>query len=138
MVSAEQESRVSTAAVEGSREPPERSRRGEDGFSPAISVLVTLLTGGDDRPYALGMASALVGQGISVDSLGSDKLNAPDLRRAPLITFLNLLGNQTEDDPFDRKFVRLLSYYTRLAKYVVRSEPRIFHVLWNSTFEHFD
>ena len=31
----------------------------------AASVRVCLLTGGDDRPYALGMASALVAQGIA-------------------------------------------------------------------------
>jgi hypothetical protein len=84
------------------------------------------------------MASALVAQGSSVDFIGSDKLNAPDLHRAPIITFLNLRGNQAEDAPFGRKFVRILTYYTRLAKYIVRSEPRIFHVLWNNKFEHFD
>ena len=36
------------------------------------------------------------------------------------------------------KFVRILTYYARLAKYVIRSEPRIFHILWNNKFEHFD
>jgi D-inositol-3-phosphate glycosyltransferase len=105
---------------------------------PSTECNVALLTGGDDRPYALGMASALVGQGISIDFIGSDKLDAPELHRAPLITFLNLRGDQREDAPWRRKFVRVLAYYTRLAKYVIWSEPRIFHILWNNKVEHFD
>jgi D-inositol-3-phosphate glycosyltransferase len=105
---------------------------------PETSIRVSLLTGGDDRPYALGMTSALVGQGISVDFIGSDKLDAAELHRTPLIAFLNLRGDQTEGVPLRRKFVRILTYYARLAKYVIRSEPRIFHILWNNKFEHFD
>jgi D-inositol-3-phosphate glycosyltransferase len=99
---------------------------------------VTLLTGGDDRPYALGMASALAKRAISVDFIGSDKLDAPELHCTPLIAFLNLRGDQSEDAPFRRKFVRILTYYVRLIKYVLQSRPRIFHILWNNKFEHFD
>jgi D-inositol-3-phosphate glycosyltransferase len=104
----------------------------------AASVSVCLLTGGDDRPYALGMASALAGQGISVDFIGSDKLDAPELHNSPQINFLNLRGDQSEDAPLRRKIVRILAYYVRLAKYAARSEARIFHILWNNKFEHFD
>jgi D-inositol-3-phosphate glycosyltransferase len=99
---------------------------------------VALLTGGDDRPYALGMASALVGQGISVDFIGSDKLDAPELHRTPLLAFLNLRGDQSEHAPLRRKLVRIIAYYARLAKYVATSRARIFHILWNNKFEHFD
>ena len=102
------------------------------------SIRVCLLTGGDDRPYALGMASALTGQGIGVDFIGSDKLDAPQLHESPLINFLNLRGDQREDSPLSRKAVRILTYYARLMKYAVSSEPRIFHILWNNKFEHFD
>src|SRR6185437_4039855 len=101
-------------------------------------IEVCLLTGGDDRPYALGMASTLASRAISVDFIGSDKLDAPELHRRPLIAFLNLRGDQSEDAPFRRKFVRILTYYVRLLKYVLRSRPRIFHILWNNKFEHFD
>jgi D-inositol-3-phosphate glycosyltransferase len=102
------------------------------------SIRVCLLTAGYDRPYALGMASALTGQGIGVDFIGSDELDAPQLRESPLINFLNLRGDQREDAPLLRKAVRLLTYYARLMKYAVSSEPRIFHILWNNRFEHFD
>jgi glycosyltransferase involved in cell wall biosynthesis len=37
-----------------------------------------------------------------------------------------------------RKVVRILTYYARLASYVPRSQARIFHLLWNNKFEHFD
>ena len=139
MVSAEQESNVTTAALEQPPACAPSNRAVESAArSPATSIHVCLLTGGDDRPYALGMASALVGQGVSVDFIGSNKLDAPELHREPFITFLNLRGDQSEDAPLHRKFVRILAYYARLAKYVMRSEPRIFHILWNNKFEHFD
>ena len=84
------------------------------------------------------MASALVAQGIATDFIGSDKLDAPELHRSSLLTFLNLRGDQSEGAPLHRKVVRILAYYARLAKYVVRSNSRIFHILWNNKFEHFD
>ena len=99
---------------------------------------VALLTGGDDRPYALGMASALAEQGIAVDFIGSDKLDAPQLHESPLITFLNLRGDQREDAPLRTKALRILAYYLRLGEYAFRSRPRIFHILWNNKFEWFD
>ena len=115
-----------------------RSPRRQKAGQPATQCNVALLTGGDDRPYALGMTSALIGHGINIDFIGSDKLDAPELHRSPLIAFLNLRGDQSEDAPLRRKFVRILAYYVRLAKYVAWSQPRIFHILWNNKFEHFD
>jgi len=124
--------RQSSAHAEGDRAAEKRIR------STLNPVEVCLLTGGDDRPYALGMASTLVSRAISVDFIGSNKLDAPELHQTPLIAFLNLRGDQSEDAPFRRKFVRILTYYVRLLKYVLRSRPRIFHILWNNKFEHFD
>jgi glycosyltransferase involved in cell wall biosynthesis len=139
MMAAEQESRISSAILKQSYAAATSNGAVDTiPFDPAASVRVCLLTGGDDRPYALGMASALVEQGVSIDFIGSNKLDAPELHREPFITFLNLRGDQREDAPLHRKFVRILAYYARLAKYVVRSEPRIFHILWNNKFEHFD
>jgi glycosyltransferase involved in cell wall biosynthesis len=138
-MSLEQDSTVSTAVLERSRARPRSDRAVESAARrPARPISVCLVTGGDDRSYALGMASALIGQGMSIDFIGSDKLDAPELHRAPLIAFLNLRGDQREDAPWRRKFVRIVAYYARLAKYVVWSQPRIFHILWNNKFEHFD
>jgi len=132
-------SSVFPAASEGSHaravgyRAPEKAAAGS-----APSARVCLLTGGEDRPYALGMASALVAQGIATDFVGSDKLDAPELHRSSLLTFLNLRGDQSEDAPLRRKIARIVAYYARLANYAVRSRSRIFHILWNNKFEHFD
>jgi D-inositol-3-phosphate glycosyltransferase len=139
MVSAEQESNVATAALEQPPACAPSDRAVESpARSPARPISVCLLTGGDDRPYALGMASALIGQGISIDFVGSNKLDAPELHREPFITFLNLRGDQSEEVPFKQKALRIVAYYLRLMSYAASAKPRIFHILWNNRFEFFD
>ena len=138
-MSLEQESSASTAALERSRARPTSDRAVERAArSPARPISICLLTGGEDRPYALGMASTLVAQGITTDFIGSDELDAPELHRSSLLIFLNLRGDQSEDAPLRRKVARIVAYYARLAKYAARSRARIFHILWNNKFEHFD
>ena len=61
------------------------------------AVRVALLTGGGDKPYALGMAAALTSEGISVDFIGSDDLNVPEVVTDPRINFLNLRGDQRSE-----------------------------------------
>ena len=65
-------------------------------------------------------------------------MDAPELHRSSLLTFLNLRGDQSQGAPLHRKVVRIVIYYARLAMYAARSRPRIFHILWNNKFEHFD
>lgn len=108
----------------------------ESRHGQALSI--GLLTGGDDRPYAFGLALALAAEGVSVDFIGSDDLDDPELRCNESIRFLNLRGDQREDAPFRRKLLRLLKYYSRLMLYAARARPPIFHVLWNNKFELFD
>jgi D-inositol-3-phosphate glycosyltransferase len=100
--------------------------------------VLALLTGGSDRPYALGIASALAGNEISLDFIGSDELDAPELHDTPLIRFLNLRGDQTEQVSFRTKLIRILRYYARLIWYAAVSRPKIFHILWNNKFELID
>ncbi len=107
--------------------------RGPDG-----DIGVALLTGAQDRSYALGLASSLLAQGISVDFIGSDTVNCPELKNNPLINFLNLRGDQSEDASFLKKSLRVAAYYARLLKYAVVAKPRIFHILWNNKFDMFD
>ena len=57
---------------------------------------VGLLTGGDDRSYAHGLAIALANAGTMVDFIGSDALDGDELRKHDCIRFLNLRGDQTE------------------------------------------
>jgi hypothetical protein len=99
---------------------------------------VALLTGGGDKPYALGLAAALTSQAIFVDFIGSDDLSVPDVRNNPRVNFLNLRGNQRHDaSPFS-KVRRVLKYYIQLISYAATAQPKLFHLLWNNKFELFD
>src|SRR4051812_23262567 len=51
---------------------------------------VSLLTGCQDKPYALGLAAALTAQEIPIDFIGSDQISGPEVRSNPFARFLNL------------------------------------------------
>jgi glycosyltransferase involved in cell wall biosynthesis len=101
-------------------------------------VRIALLTGGGDKPYALGMAAALTSVGIHVDFIGSDDLNVPELLNDPLVNFLNLRGDQRPEASRMAKALRVLSYYVRLIRYAATARPKLFHILWNNKFQFFD
>jgi len=102
------------------------------------AIRVALMTGGGDKPYALGLASALLAQGFALDFIGSDEVDGPELRNNPRVTFLNLRGAQDRNVSAFRKLQRVLVYYARLLRYAAGARPRIFHLLWNNKFEAFD
>ena len=99
---------------------------------------VALLTGGEDRPYALGIAAALTSGGIHLDFIGSDDLSSPELLHNPRINFLNLRGDQQPGANVVKKVFRIILYYIRLIRYATTAQPEIFHVLWNNRFQFFD
>jgi D-inositol-3-phosphate glycosyltransferase len=99
---------------------------------------VALLTGGADKPYAFGLATALIASGVRMDVIGNDDLDCPDFHDTPGVTFLNLRGEQQSKASFIRKASRVLLYYVRLIRYAATAQPRIFHILWNNKFEFFD
>jgi glycosyltransferase involved in cell wall biosynthesis len=101
-------------------------------------IQVALLTGGGDRPYALGLASSLSESGVILDFIGSDFLDAPFLRQSPRVRFLNLRGDVSPHTGWVKKVSRVAVYYARLVHYVFISQPRIFHILWNNKCEFFD
>lgn len=101
-------------------------------------IKVSLLTGGADKPYALGLATELAEEGVALDVIGNDELDCPQLRRAPRLNFLNLRGDQNPRVSRIRKAVRVLLYYLKLIRYAAGAPPKIFHILWNNKFEHFD
>jgi D-inositol-3-phosphate glycosyltransferase len=102
------------------------------------SIRVALLTGGGDKPYALGMAAALTSVGIHVDFVGSDDLSVPELLADPRLNFLNLRGDQRETASPKAKVLRVLKYYVRLIGYAAKAKPKLFHILWNNKFQLFD
>ena len=99
---------------------------------------VALLTGGGDKPYALGMAAALTSAGITVDFIGSDDLSVPELLSNTQVNFLNLRGDQASELGLLAKVLRVLNYYRKLLVYAAKARPKLFHILWNNKFELFD
>jgi glycosyltransferase involved in cell wall biosynthesis len=111
--------------------------RPQDDSHPS-TLHVALLTGGGDKPYALGMAAALTSEGISVDFIGSDDLEVPELLTNPRVNFLNLRGSQRPGASPFLKAKRVLKYYIQLVSYTAAAQPKVFHLLWNNKFEFFD
>jgi len=105
---------------------------------PTSDIEVGLLTGGGDKPYAFGLATALVSKGVSLDFIGSDEIDSPELHRDPRLRFLNLRGSQQSNASLPAKVWRILSYYGRLVRYAAVTNAPIFHILWNNKFQMFD
>ena len=101
-------------------------------------IEVGLLTGSHDRPYVFGLATALASIGVCLDVIGGDAVDRPELHAPPVLNFLNLRGDQKPGASLGRRAVRVLTYYAQLIHYTVIAKPRIFHILWNNTFQYFD
>lgn len=99
---------------------------------------VALLTGGQDKSYACGLAIALSSKDVRVDVIGNDWVDSPEYHTNPSLNFLNLGGIRQADGGFLKKLFRLLGFYARLFRYAAIARPRLFHVLWNNKFEYFD
>jgi D-inositol-3-phosphate glycosyltransferase len=106
--------------------------------NPPAEIEIGLLTGCQDRPYASGLAMALISKGVDLDIIGSDEIDSPELHTTPHLRFLNFRGNQRNHENFARKLAKLLDYYAKLMRYAARTKPKIFHILWNNKFEFFD
>src|SRR5579862_5102562 len=98
-------------------------------------VELGLLTGCKDRHYAFGLAMALVAEGVSVEVVGSDEIDSPELHNTSNLRFLNFLSGQRNKANFAKKLSRTLAYYWRLSWYVAHTKSRVLHILWNNKFE---
>ncbi len=106
----------------------------ESGGEPEVA----LLTGGFDKHYTLDLARALVSKGVSMDVVGGDELDGPEMRAIPGLNFLNMRNNRQPDANFVNKIWRVLIYYFRLICYAWGAKPRVFHLLWNNRLQLFD
>jgi D-inositol-3-phosphate glycosyltransferase len=106
--------------------------------SRSHKVCISLLTGGDDRPYVFGLVSELLAKDINIELIGSDLLDFPEFRGIAGLKFLNLRGSFDPSASFASKIGRVLKYYARLVGYAATAKPRIFHILWNNKFLYFD
>ena len=64
---------------------------------PSTDSKIALLTGGGDKPYALGLATVLAAEGVLLDFIGSNDLSAPEVLDNPRVNFLNLRGDQSRE-----------------------------------------
>lgn len=95
---------------------------------------VTLITGGGDKPYALGLLEAVVSRGVTVDFICSDDLDVEWARNDSRIAVLNFRGSQDPKASRVQKAGRVLRYYARLVAYALSTDSRTFHVLWANRF----
>jgi glycosyltransferase involved in cell wall biosynthesis len=102
-------------------------------FSPSIA----LLTGGRDKPYALGLASALLAKGVGFDFIGSDAVDSPELHSNIRVRFLKLRDQRAKASSLE-KVLRVIRYYLRLLWYAATTDAVVFHALWNNKIEFFD
>ena len=80
--------------------------------SSAISpptLRVSLLTGGGDKPYALGLAGRSLPQGYRSTLSAATTSSVPELLNNPRINFLNLRGDQRPEASTTAKAFRVLS-----------------------------
>lgn len=112
----------------------------ENGSSVAAEskLLVSVLTGGADRPYAFGLASSLMTKVAGLDLIVCDELDCPPFQQQPRVRLLNLRGSVDPNVSSIRKLSRVLVYYCRLIVYALSAHPKVFHILWNNKFESFD
>lgn len=103
-----------------------------------VEIAIALFTGGIDRHYAFGLATALAAKGVCLDVIGSPVVDSPEMHTTPCLSFFNLEGNPQTSSGLIGKICRILVYYVRLIRYAYHAKPTIFHILWNYKFEFFD
>src|SRR6266403_4206756 len=82
----------------------------------SVEIEVALLTGGFDKPYTFGLAMALAAKDVSLDVIGSDDVDSPEMHTTTRLNFINLRGSKREAGLI-RKMARVLIYYGRLLRY---------------------
>ena len=99
---------------------------------------VALLTGGIDRPYAYGLAMALVSKGVCLDVIGSDEVDSPEMHTTANLSFRNLWPSKASKATRLDAALRILRHYVRLIRYAAVADADLFHILWNSKVQVFD
>ena len=123
--------------IDQAKTKPVNSSDSKDSVA-SHEIAVSLLTGGSDKPYVFGLATELSSKGVTQDLIASDELDSSEFRDIPRLRFLKLRGDQNPHVGLWEKTARILSYYAKLIVYAATAKPKIFHVLWNNKFLHFD
>lgn len=101
-------------------------------------VRVSLLTGGMDPPYVVGLLSGIIENPILIDVIGNDEMKDQAVMHSQQVAYHNLRGNQDDQSTVMKRVMRLLRYYTKLVCYAFNTDSKIFHILWFNKFAYFD
>ena len=110
----------------------------DTSINQQAALEVSLLTGGRDRPYALGLAIGLIEKGLHLDVIGSEYVDCPEMQTTPGLQFFDLWPPESVNRKAIGKLSRVLQYYARLIRYTMTAKPKIFHILWNNKIQFFD
>ncbi len=99
---------------------------------------ISLLTGGGDPHYALGLLSGLLANKIEVYFIGSNAMKDSDLLKAENVSFRNAHGGVGPSARLMTKSLRVLGSYYKLLKHAHGTDSKLFHILWLNKFIHFD
>jgi D-inositol-3-phosphate glycosyltransferase len=101
-------------------------------------IEIGLLTGCQDRPYVFGLAMALASRNVSLDVVGNEEVDGPEMHTTPNLRFLNVRESRRRKSNPAKKLLELFAYYLRIIRYAMRTDSKILHILWNNKFETFD
>jgi D-inositol-3-phosphate glycosyltransferase len=97
-------------------------------------VRVALLTGGKDVPYVLGLVPELTARGVRIALVGNGEMaSAKDVGNGQ-VEFHDFVGGLDPGDNSIAKAWRVLTYYGHLLAFAVRTDARLFHILWFRKF----
>lgn len=128
----------SDCRVEGLAAASEEASREPASAHSVPMCNIALLTGGIDRPYATGLATALAACGVQVDILGSKEIDSPEIHATANLRFINVWPRRTPNPNAIAKLRRTVGHYASMMRYAARTEARLFHILWNSKVQWFD
>jgi glycosyltransferase involved in cell wall biosynthesis len=89
---------------------------------------VTIVANGFQEDYIVNLVNSLGDQNIEVDLIGSDIYEEYSINDK--VRMLNLRGSHSEEVSRIVKIVRIVSYYLKFCKYIVKSKSRTYHIQW--------
>jgi D-inositol-3-phosphate glycosyltransferase len=110
----------------------------EQAPAPQHEIAAALLTGCQDKSYALGLGLGLASHGVRLDVIGNDWVYSPKYQTTANLEFLNFGGIQPAASGFLKKLLQVLGYYARLLRFVTFTKAKVLHILWNGKLEYFD
>lgn len=99
---------------------------------------ISLLTGGMDPPYVVGLLSGIIGKPVLIDVIGNDEMKDQGVMQSRRVDYYNLRDNQDDHATVMRRIIRTLRYYFKLVRYAFTTDSEIFHILWFNRFTYFD